>query len=204
MFQLQGGIFHQQDVKKFTTSDNKILRVIAEKEFETDEVFITAGAYSNSLVKQLGHKVPLDTERGYHLMLPSANVEIHNAMLFTERAFGVTPMQDGVRLAGTVEFGGLSALPDYSRAEELGKMAQQLYPGLDMQGANPWMGYRPSVPDSIPVISRSNKITNAFFGFGHGHLGLTQAAITGSLLATLACNQETDIDMTPYNIDRRW
>jgi glycine/D-amino acid oxidase-like deaminating enzyme len=204
LFLQQGGEFVQAEVSGFDGRNGKISAVLADGRHEVDELFVTAGAYSARLASQLGSKVPLETERGYHLNLPQPNIELRNGLLFMERGLGVTPMADGLRLAGTVEFGGLDAPPNYKRAQILGDHGKALMPGLNIDGGQPWMGHRPSVPDSIPVISRSPRFDNVYYGFGHGHIGLTQAAITGALLTALADGTETVVDTQPYRIDRAW
>ena len=163
---------------------------------------IAAGAFSKPLAAALGNKVPLDTERGYHMMLPQPEIEIRVPMLISSLGFGVTPMSDGLRLAGTVEFGGLKAPPDYNRAQILLDHAKRLFPGLGDAGAVPWMGHRPSMPDSLPVISRSNRFARVFYAFGHGHLGLSLGAVTGRVIADLVVDRVSDIDPTPYRADR--
>lgn len=204
MFQQRGGSFIQTQVQGFSCDGNRVTEVQAERPIKTDEVFITAGAYSKRLAKKLGSHVPLDTERGYHLMLPHPGIVLHHNLLFPVLGFAATSMEAGLRLAGTVEFAGLDAPPDYSRARHLAKRAATVLPDLQTEGGECWMGYRPSVPDSIPVISASPHFENAYFGFGHGHLGLTQSAITGALLVALADDKETPVDCEPYRIDRRW
>ncbi len=204
LFSQQGGEYIQEQVSGFTCDGSTVAAIQAEQEIDVDEVFVTAGAYSGVLAKQLGSKVPLDTERGYHLMLPRPGMDLHHNLIFPVRGFAATSMQDGLRLAGTVEFAGLDAAPDYSRAEHLAKCAANVLPGLQTKEGVCWMGFRPSVPDSIPVISASPHYQNVFFGFGHGHLGLTQSAITGAILAALAGDKETPVDCEPYRIDRRW
>jgi D-amino-acid dehydrogenase len=165
-------------------------------------VVLTGGAWSRGLAAALGARVPLDTERGYHVMLPQPGVEPRSAMLFPALGFGATPMAEGFRIAGTVEFGGLEAAPDWRRADALVAHAQRLFPGLGTDGAQRWMGYRPSMPDSLPVIGRSPKHANAYFAFGHGHLGLTLAAVTGRLIADLVAGRSPSLDPSPYRIDR--
>lgn len=204
LFQQQGGEYIQAHVNGFSRDSNRVSAIQAGQHISIDEVFVTAGAYSGNLAKQLGSKVPLDTERGYHLMLPQPGIELHHNLIFPVRGFAATSMQNGLRLAGTVEFAGLDAAPDYSRAECLAKCAAAVLPGLKTDDGECWMGFRPSVPDSIPVISASPHYQNAFFGFGHGHLGLTQSAITGAILAALADGKEPPVDCEPYRIDRRW
>ena len=172
------------------------------------EVFITAGAYSKTLAKQLGSTVPLDTERGYSLDLPSPGIELKRPLLFAGRAFAATSMVEGLRLAGTVEFAGLKAAPNYQRAHNLAQQAAYLFPQLNAaEGENegkPWMGFRPSVPDTVPVISASPHFDNAFFGFGHGHLGLTQGAVTGAMLSALAVGENCPLAISPFRVDRAW
>jgi D-amino-acid dehydrogenase len=150
----------------------------------------------------LGSRVPLDTERGYHQELPNPGIELQRTMLFPARGFAATSMRDGLRLAGTVEFAGLKAKPDYARARVLAEQALALFPGVNVEGGSSWMGYRLSLPDSNPVISVSPQFDNVFFGFGHGHLGLTQSAVTGAMLAALACGDDSPVDTAPYRIDR--
>ncbi|MDP6708925.1 MAG: FAD-dependent oxidoreductase [Alphaproteobacteria bacterium] len=169
---------------------------------EIDDLVLTAGAFSRRFVRQSGSDLPLDTERGYHVHLPNPGIEVRLPMLLSGRGFAVTPMETGLRCAGTVEFGGLEAAPDYARADVILRQAKELMPGLQDEGVERWMGYRPSMPDSLPVISASPRHRNLFFAFGHGHLGLTQAASTGRLVADLVAGREPTIDVAPYRADR--
>ncbi len=169
---------------------------------EVENLLIAAGAFSKPLAKDLGNNVPLDTERGYHMMLPQPNVEVRVPMLISSLGFGVTPMDDGLRLAGTVEFGGTEALPNYARAEALLTHAKRLFPDLQDSGAEPWMGHRPSMPDSLPVISRSSRFDRVFYAFGHGHLGLSLGAVTGSIIADLVQDRTSEIDPAPFRAER--
>lgn len=202
LFTAQGGQFIQAEVSGFETEGKQITAVRSNHNLPCQNVFITAGAYSGSLSRQLGNPVPLDTERGYHLHCPAPGIELARPLLFANRAFAATSMQDGLRLAGTVEFAGLEAPPDYARAQVLGQHAREMFPGLNSDGGKPWMGFRPSLPDTVPVISASPHYANVFFGFGHGHLGLTQAAVTGALLTGLADGKQAPLDLAPYRIDR--
>ena len=202
LFIEQGGEFRQEEVAGFITEGGRVRAVRSVSDLPCAEVFVTAGAYSGALSKQLGSAVPLDTERGYHLHCAAPGVELVRPLLFGGRAFAATSMQDGLRLAGTVEFAGLKAPPLYRRAQVLGEQARDLFPGLNTAQGKPWMGYRPSMPDTVPVISASPHFANAFFGFGHGHLGLTQGAVTGALLALLADAKPSPIDLAQYRIDR--
>ncbi|MBN0976007.1 FAD-binding oxidoreductase [Pseudomonas hygromyciniae] len=150
------------------------------------QVLIACGAHSARLTQALtGKKVPLDTERGYHLMLPHEQERLPFAVTSLERKFIMTPMADGLRLAGTVEFAGLDRPPNMQRAWQLHRLSHGLLRHeLSAEDATPWMGFRPSLPDSLPIIDRvcGGKVLLAF---GHQHLGLTQAAVTAELIAQL-------------------
>lgn len=214
LFEKQGGRFLQAQVTGFTTQDRRVTAVHAGTAHICHDAFITAGAYSKTLAVQLGSSVQLDTERGYHLQLPNPGIELNRPLLFSSRAFAVTSMSDGLRLAGTVEFAGLKAPANYARAHMMAEQAAYLFPQLNTQSGEPWLGYRPSLPDTVPVISSSPKFDNVFFGFGHGHLGLTQAAVTGAMLSSLATGDElpnsvvssstvpAPIPMQQFRIDR--
>ncbi len=119
-----------------------------------------------------------------------------------ERAFVCTPLELGLRIAGTVELGGLDAPPDWRRSEALLRHARRWLPGLESKGATRWMGFRPSMPDSLPVIGASPRHRDVFFAFGHGHSGLGLGARTGQLVAALVAGRDPGIDMTSYRIDR--
>ncbi|MCY1391261.1 D-amino acid dehydrogenase [compost metagenome] len=151
------------------------------------QVLIACGAHSARLTAALtGRKVPLDTERGYHLMLPHEHGRLPFAVTSLERKFIMTPMADGLRLAGTVEFAGLERPPSMERAWQLHRLSKGLFSrDLNAEAATPWMGFRPSLPDSLPIIDRvcDDKVLLAF---GHQHLGLTQAAVTAEHVARLA------------------
>ncbi|MDH0300493.1 MULTISPECIES: FAD-dependent oxidoreductase [unclassified Pseudomonas] len=159
--------------------------------FEARQVLVSAGAHSARLTAALtGRHVPLDTERGYHLMLPAERQRLPFAVTSLERKFIMTPMADGLRLAGTVEFAGLEAPPSMQRAWQLHRLSKGLFRReLDTEGATPWMGFRPSLPDSLPVIDRvaDGKVLLAF---GHQHLGLTQAAVTAEWVGRLVNGED--------------
>ncbi|TKB57339.1 NAD(P)/FAD-dependent oxidoreductase [Ferrimonas aestuarii] len=148
-----------------------------------DNLLLATGAWSKPFAAQLGHKVPLDTERGYHLMLPHDS-GLSRPVASMERKFIITPMAGGTRLAGTVEFAGLSAPMQPRRADVLLPHGKALLPNLDsrLEDGERWMGFRPSLPDSLPVVGRSDSYPQCYFAFGHQHLGLTQAASSAQLL----------------------
>lgn len=167
-----------------------------------NEVIIACGAWSKTLAAQAGHKVPLETERGYHLMLPKPKVDLTRPVVSFERSFVMTPMQHGMRLAGTVELAGLDAEQNNERADILFRHAGELLPGIERTEAQRWMGHRPSTPDSLPVIGRSPKHKNVLFAFGHQHLGLTQAAVTADLISEVVFKRPHKVDITPFRVDR--
>ncbi|MGF1625211.1 MAG: NAD(P)/FAD-dependent oxidoreductase [Alphaproteobacteria bacterium] len=165
-------------------------------------LLVAAGAWSKPLARALGHRVPLDTERGYHIHLANPGVTLARPLYDAERKFFLTPMETGLRIAGTVELGGLRAGPDWRRADILLEQARTLVPGLDGGDPTRWMGFRPTLPDSLPVIGPSPAMPNAWFAFGHQHLGLTLAAVTGRMIAAMIAGRPSSIDAAPYRIDR--
>ena len=163
---------------------------------------IAAGAWSARLARQLGTSVPLETERGYHVMLPNPGIRLSTKLMNRDSMFGATQMENGIRVSGTVEIAGLDAPPDYRRSHALLERARQMLPGLDGEGAEVWMGCRPSFPDSLPVIDRSPCFPSVFYAFGHGHTGMIGAPMTATLLAELIAGQAPSIDPAPYAVTR--
>jgi D-amino-acid dehydrogenase len=123
-------------------------------------------------------------------------------VLYAPEHFVVTPMEMGIRVAGTVEIAGLEAPPDYARAKVLVRKARRIYPALADAGGSEWMGHRPATPDSLPVIGRASRFGNVSYAFGHGHLGLTFGPITGQLIAALAAGRPAAVELHPYRVDR--
>jgi D-amino-acid dehydrogenase len=202
-FQKHGGRLLREEVRGFELGAAGPRALLTDQGHRPCEALVVAaGAWSKPLAVQLGRRPPLDTERGYHLQLPAPGIVPRLAVYSTERAFVCTPLETGLRLAGTVELGGLKAPPDWRRAEALARHARRWLPGLETEGATRWMGFRPSMPDSLPVISASPRHANAFFAFGHGHCGLGLAARTGALIADLVAGRDPGLDMAPYRADR--
>ena len=202
-FSTAGGKFQQRGVCDVTTSDNSVTLTCTDQSgAQFDKVIVCTGAWSKQLSHQLGFDVPLDTERGYHAMIKQ-QTSLSRPVASAERQFIITPMSSGLRVAGTVEFAGLDAPENHQRTDVLMEHAAALLPSIDNTPASEtWMGCRPSLPDSLPVIGRSPHHRNVYFGFGHQHLGLTQAAITAELLAQLCNSEVPSLDLTPYRIDR--
>ncbi|NIF29220.1 FAD-binding oxidoreductase [Pantoea sp. Tr-811] len=166
------------------------------------QVLVSCGAHSAQLTAALtGKRVPLDTERGYHLMLPTEQQRLPFAVTSLERKFIMTPMAGGLRLAGTVEFAGLHAPPSMQRAWQLHRLSQGLFQrDLSAEGATPWMGFRPSLPDSLPVID-SVCDGRVLLAFGHQHLGLTQAAVTAEWVGKMV-QRPAGPEAAVYRLDR--
>ncbi len=169
---------------------------------KADLMVLAAGVWSRELARQLGTRVLLESERGYHSVVPNPGVNIKLALVAADRNVAITPMEDGLRLATMAEFCGVDGRADYERAERIYRTASGILPGLKIEGGSRWHGPRPSTPDSVPVIGRSPRHPSVLFAFGHGHLGLTMAAFTGNLIADLALERQPAIDLTPYRPDR--
>lgn len=163
---------------------------------------VCAGAWSGRLAARLGSKVPLETERGYHAMAIGADTGLRIQTIWAERKFVAAPMEEGTRFAGTVELAGLRAAPDMRRADILLNQGRRMLPGMQVGEVRRWMGHRPSLPDSLPVIGGSPHFKNVLFGFGHGHTGLIGGSMTGRLIADLAAGKPPSIDPRPYRVDR--
>jgi len=170
--------------------------------YTVDRLVLAAGAWSKRLARQLGADVPLDTERGYIAVLPNAQCRPRMPFLAVDRHVAVTPMETGLRVAGTVEFAGLAAGPSLKRADSLLKGVAPFLGPVDTRGAIRWMSFRPSMPDSMPVIGWAPGHTTAFFAFGHGHLGLSLAAVTGKLVAEALVGRTPSLDITPFRPER--
>lgn len=171
-----------------------------------DAAVLATGAHSKRLAATLGDPVPLETERGYHLMLRDPEVMPRVPTSDAEAKFVATPMDGGIRFAGTVELAGLQAPPDWRRAARLLELGRKLYPGLP--AAHPqdrikvWMGHRPGMPNSLPVLGRSRRSPDVFYAFGHGHVGMTGGPYTGKVIADLVAARPAPIDLTPFRPDR--
>ncbi|WAH54998.1 FAD-binding oxidoreductase [Pseudomonas silvicola] len=196
----QGVRFVQQQVNSAHFNDAGLVLVSDQGSVHARRVLIACGAHSAPLTRALtGKRVPLDTERGYHLMLPHEHGRLPFAVTSLERKFIMTPMAEGLRLAGTVEFAGLARPPTLGRAEQLHRLSRGLFKHeLNTEAATPWMGFRPSLPDSLPVIDRLCD-GRVLLAFGHQHLGLTQAAVTAQMVAALAAGQPAPL---AYRVSR--
>lgn len=201
-FLAKGGRIEHVGVDDVVPENSGLVVRTASGDWLAERFVLCAGAFSKPLAARLGAKVPLDVERGYHAMLPSPGLELPAQMIDGENKSALTSMAGGLRLAGTVEFAGLKAAPDMRRAERLIANAKTMLPGLNAEGAQFWMGFRPSLPDGLPIIDRAPADSRAIFAFGHAHLGVTLAAITARIVASLAEGKSPGVDLGPYRADR--
>jgi D-amino-acid dehydrogenase len=199
--QLGGHVIEHCSVLAATNDADGIHLTTSQGDMTASKVMLSAGAHSKALAKQLtGVNIPLDTERGYHLMLPHESARLQIPVSSLDRRFVMTPMQDGLRLAGTVEYAGLDAPANMQRAHILLQQAQPMLKApLDASDSVSWMGFRPSTADSLPVI---DKIERVFLSFGHQHLGLTQAVVSAQMIANYYFDEDHTIDPKPYQLAR--
>ncbi len=202
-FQRMGGSFAQERVRGLQPTGDGV-RLDCELGFRNfDTVVIAAGAWSKELARQVGDRVMLDTERGYHLNIePGEAGELRRPVLFADRGFVLAPMLDGIRLTSGVELASVNAPPDFSPIRRLLPAAREALPGLSDRVTREWMGYRPSTPDSLPVIGQSPRNPAVYYAFGHQHLGLTLGPITGRLIAAAIAGRQPEFDLAPYRADR--
>ena len=205
--QRDGGKLLRARATGFSLDGGKLRAVATDGgEVRADAAVLATGAHSKRLAATLGNAVPLETERGYHLMLSNPEVMPRVPTSDADAKFVATPMDGGIRFAGTVELAGLDAPPDWRRAERLLQLGRKLYPGLSE--AHPqdriklWMGHRPGMPDSLPVLGRSRRSPDVFYAFGHGHVGMTGGPYTGKVIADLVAGRPAPIDLTPFRPDR--
>lgn len=167
-----------------------------------EKVVLAAGAFSHRIAATLGEKIPLETERGYNTTLPPGALDLRCQVTFGGHGFVVSPLSTGIRVGGAVELGGLSLPPNCKRSEAMLRKAKAFLPALRTEGGTQWMGFRPSLPDSLPAIGRSKASPRIVYAFGHGHLGLTQSAGTARLVADLLTDRSPAINPAPFSPQR--
>lgn len=198
-----GGRWLQDEVRGVeNTTAGVRLATASGRSIEADVLVVAAGTWSNRLARQLDYSVPMTPKRGYHSMIANPGIELEYPVMSMSRSFVMTPMQHGLRVAGTAEFAALDAEPDYRRARVLLDLAKHYLPGLECEGVTEWMGQRPMMADSVPVISPSPAHDNVFYAFGHGHYGLTQGPTTGRIITDLVAGREPALDITDYRFSR--
>ncbi|MFA1625634.1 NAD(P)/FAD-dependent oxidoreductase [Rhizobium mongolense] len=203
-FKKLGGTVQAGEVVGFEHEGGGVSAVLLKdgRRIQAGSVVLAAGAFTGRLSTMLGEPIPLETERGYHTQIQAPGVSMRHSLIWPARAFMVTPTAGGIRVGGTVEMAGLDAAPDYRRAKVLVKRAREALPELKVEGATEWMGHRPAMPDTVPVMGRSAKRSNVWYATGHGHLGLTYGATTARLMTDLMTGATPPVDMKPYRVDR--
>ena len=204
LFRQRGGEFRRTEVRGFEIDDANRVRAIrtGDGRVPVERVVVAAGVWSRKLAAMLGSRVPLEAERGYHAMYNGTGVKMNGGIISVDRHIAVTPMRDGIRAGGIAEFAAPDAAPDPAIARQVRRHAEALFPDLASDRITEWMGPRPSHPDSKPVIGRSPRHRNAWFAFGHDHLGLTMGGITGRLVSELVAGKTPTVNLTPFRPDR--
>lgn len=202
-FARDGGRFARATVRDIAAGGHDRLALATDGgTIAADRVVLAAGAWSRPLAAALGASIPLETQRGYHVTLPRPGIAPRLPVASAEGKYYATPMAGGLRVAGTVEFAGLDAPPNYQRARRLLAQVRRMYPAVETRGFTEWMGHRPCFPDSLPVIGPAPRQRNVVFAFGHGHHGMTSGPVTGRLVADLIAGRRPFINPTPYRPER--
>ncbi|SLN10588.1 D-amino acid dehydrogenase small subunit [Roseovarius litorisediminis] len=200
---LLGGIVTQAEVVELKPDDGGSWQIITSSgTHAAEQVVLSAGAWSARLLAPLGVKVPLEAERGYHIVFPDAGVTLNNSVMDMDKKFVASSMDMGLRAAGTAEFGGLGSGPSDRRAGALATVARQMCPDLGKADYNTWSGFRPSFPDSLPAIGAIPGQPGLTAAFGHSHWGFMMGPKTGRLAADLVMARNTNIDLSSYRPDR--
>jgi D-amino-acid dehydrogenase len=201
-FVRSGGRFLKEKVTSIDPTGRAVVVRTAQEQHEANAVVLAAGIWSKPFVDQLGYSVPLETQRGYHVTLTDLENGPRRMVLSIDDKVAMTPMQMGLRIAGTVELAGLDAPPNYARARKLLEIGRSIFPKIRADKFTQWMGHRPCTPDSLPVLGRGPRHENIFFAFGHGHQGLLAASKTGQVIAEMVSGKAPSIDLAPFSIER--
>jgi len=202
-FQKDGGRILQRKVLDIEVSPEGARALVTDAgHMAVETLVICAGSHSNDFAAKFGDDVPLEAERGYHVTYSDPRFTLPMPVFLPQQKFFVTPMEMGLRIAGQSEFAGNDAEPNYARADVLARQMQQVFPGISSVDATRWMGRRPSMPDSLPVIGPASKIPNVWYAFGHGHVGLCGGAPTGRLIADLIAERPPSVDVEPFRVTR--
>ena len=198
LFFKKGGKFLKLDIKDINFNDEKPVIKSETQNFIFDKIVIACGAFSKRLTDNLDEKIPLDTERGYHVHFKDCDHLLSRPVIFQNRGFGITPMEQGLRVVGTVEFGGLDNPLSKTRVKNLINNAKYMLGDLP-EHEDEWLGFRPSLPDFLPVIGPSKNHKNVFYCFGHHHLGWTLGPISGKIISGMIAEESTNLDLKPYS-----
>ncbi|MFQ3237602.1 MAG: glycine/D-amino acid oxidase-like deaminating enzyme [Paraglaciecola sp.] len=199
----RGGNYKQFAVDNIAHQQQTVQLSGPEGILTADKVVIASGAWSKSLAKQLGDDIPLDTERGYHMMLAnSTEALLQRPVVNVDNSFVLSPMEMGLRMTSQIEFGGLHLPPDYTRVRSLLPQVKRMLPKADLKEQSVWMGFRPSLPDSLPVLGYSSATNRVIYAFGHQHLGMTLGAVTALIIDDLLSNNTPRVELEPYRAKR--
>ena len=198
LFLKKGGKFLKMNIKDINFNDEKPVIKAETQSFLFDKIVIACGSFSKKLTDKLDEKIPLDTERGYHVHFKDCDQLLSRPVIFQNRGFGITPMEQGLRVVGTVEFGGLDNPLSKSRVKNLINNAKYMMGDLP-EHEDEWLGFRPTLPDYLPVIGPSKKHKNVFYCFGHHHLGWTLGPISGKIISGMIAEENTNLDLKPYS-----
>ena len=202
LFLKKGGQFKRQNVQSISfTFDNKPIIKTDLSSYTFNKAVIACGAFSKKLTDSVDEKIPLDTERGYHIHFKGYDHLLSRPIIFLNRGFGITPMEEGLRVVGTVEFGGLNNPLNKKRILNLVNNAKYILPELNKHH-DEWLGFRPTLPDFLPVLGPSKSCKNLFYSFGHHHLGWTLGAISGKIVSGMIAGENTNLDLKPYSSSR--
>ncbi|RMF06903.1 MAG: FAD-binding oxidoreductase [Alphaproteobacteria bacterium] len=200
--QRMGATLVRATVSRLRPEDGLWMAETEQGALSSGMMVVAAGAWSMTLLEQLGLRIPLEAERGYHLLFRDPGVALSHSVMEAESKFVTSSMEMGVRSAGTAEFAGLDAPPNYRRARVLARLTKRMMPELNLSDTQEWMGVRPTLPDSLPCIGELPGHPGLFAAFGHSHYGLSMAPQTGRLVAELVSGITPNIDMRPYRADR--
>ena len=200
-FLSKGGKFLKLNIKDLDFDGNKPVLQSETQRFLFDKLIIACGAFSKRLTDKLHENIPLETERGYHVHFKNYENLVSRPVVWSDRGFGITPMEQGLRVVGTVEFGGLNNPLSKSRIKNLIINARNMIEGIPQNEdhEDEWLGFRPTLPDFLPVIGPSKNYENVYYSFGHHHLGWTLGAISGKIISTMIAKEKTNLDLQPYS-----
>ena len=198
LFLKKEGKFLKMNIQDVNFDLEKPILKSENQNFIFDKIVIACGSFSKRLTDNLDEKIPLDTERGYHIHFKDCDHLLSRPVIFQNRGFGITPMEQGLRVVGTVEFGGLDNPLSKSRVKNLINNAKYMMGDLP-EHEDEWLGFRPTLPDYLPVIGPSKKYKNVFYCFGHHHLGWTLGPISGKIISGMIAEENTNLDLKPYS-----
>ena len=201
LFLKKGGKFLKKNVQDINFDGEKPAIKTDTQRYIFDKLIIACGAFSKKLTDNLGERIPLDTERGYHVHFKNCDHLLKRPVIFSNRGFGITPMEQGLRVVGTVEFGGLKNPLSKSRVKNLINNAKYMLGDLP-EHEDEWLGFRPTLPDFLPVMGPSKNYKNIFYCFGHHHLGWTLGPISGKIISGMIAEENTNLNLDPYSPKR--